>query len=85
LSSGHDMTKAGIHALVTVANKRTAQDWDSKYLAQDGEGTHESPLGLTQGSRGQLKIAGREEVVVFSEVATGELHAAVDIFPSKPT
>lgn len=42
-------------------------------------------LGLTQESRGQLKISGREEVIVCSVVAIGEFHAEVDISTSKPT
>lgn len=42
-------------------------------------------LRLTQESRGQLKISGREEVIVCSVVAIGEFHAEVDISTSKPT
>lgn len=55
-----------------VASIGTTQDIDSEYSAIEGEGSHEVPLELTQGSKGKLRIARREEAVVFWEVTTGE-------------
>lgn len=64
----------GSHALMpaAVAITGSTQDLDSEYPVIEGEGAHEVPLELTQRSKGKLRIAEREEVVVFREVTTGE-------------